>query len=104
MNKDRKALDRAVEMHREFAALDSSLFLDFDLIEDIWYRPYQDEIYWNGDNNKEDLESGDGETYGIEAYRGPLYEDEDYLLILGNNGCGDNSYYLFLKEKEVSFE
>jgi len=101
VNKDKQALTRAIEMHREFAALDSSLFLDFDLIENIWTRPSEDTIYWNGDDSKEDLESGDGETYSIETYHGPFYEDEDYLLIAGNNGCGDTSYYLFLKEKEI---
>jgi hypothetical protein len=95
-------LKRAVEMHREFAALDSSLFLDFDLIENIWTRASQDEINWNSDNNEEDLQSGNGKTYSIETYRGALYEDDDYLLILGDNGCGDKSYYLFLKERELS--
>lgn len=104
MNKDKEALTRAVEMHREFSALDTSLFLDFALIENIWTRPYDDCIYWNGEDNKEDLEDTGGETYSIETYRGALYEDEDYLLILGNNGCGDKSYYLFLKDKEVVFE
>lgn len=95
-------LKRAVEMHREFAALDTSLFLDFDLIENIWTRASQDEIYWNTDDNEEDLQSLNGETYSIETYRGALYEDDDYLLILGDNGCGDKSYYLFLKERELS--
>lgn len=105
MNKDKEALTRAVEMHREFAALDTSLFLEFELVDNIWSRPYGDHsIYWNTDDNKEDLEGECGETYGIEAYRGPLYEDDEYLLTLGDNGCGDKSYYLFLKDKEVVFE
>lgn len=101
MTDNNTALKRAVEMHREFAALNSSLFLDFELVEHLWENVGGDEIRWNTDDNEIDLTERQGETYNIETYRGALYEDEDYLLIEGDNGCGDSHYYLFLKEKEV---
>lgn len=100
MTDNKTALKRAVEMHREFAALDSSLFLEFELVDHKWFEG-DNEFAWNTEDNVDDLLDRAGETYSVEAYHRPLYEDEDYLLVFANNGCGDEHYYLFLKENQV---
>lgn len=100
MKDNKSAIKLAVEMHKEFDALDTDLYLNFELIDKIWVN-LGDEIKWNDDNDPIDLFEGCGETYSIETYRGMVYEDEEHLLINGNDGCGNQSDYLFLKEKEL---
>lgn len=101
MTDNNTALKRAVEMHREFAALNSGVFLQFELIDHKWLRS-EDYFAWNTQDNKEDLLNWTGETYSVEESHRPLHEDEDYLLVFGDDGLGNEHYYLFLKENEIT--
>lgn len=99
---DNEAVKLAVKMHREFNALNTDFDLEFVLIEDIWLRTGDDDsVYYNTDANKEDLLEYEGNTYGLET-RFVKYEDDDYYLIYGDNGCGDKYYAMFLKINEVN--
>lgn len=68
----------------------------------IWYKD-DNSIYWNTDNNLEDLENQGGNTYSGEINEGIIEIDECTLSNL-DNGCGQTITYVFLKDKEVKFD
>lgn len=72
-----------------------------EIVDHIWYQtPY--EVTWNPDDNKEDLENGDNNTYAAETRDGTSKYD-GYLVVNGDNGCGETATYFFNLSKEVKF-
>lgn len=60
------------------------------------------EIHWNTDDDEDDLENGDGNTYSIEMFES-ANDYGGYLVVNGNNGCGQTITYFFNLSKEVKF-
>lgn len=59
-----------------------------------------DVVYWNTDDNKDDLENWDGDTYSAEIIGAPT-EYDGYYVVNANTGCGETVTYLFNLEKEI---
>lgn len=79
--------------------IDYPVLMEF--VDSMWYqRPY--EIYWNDQENKDDLENGDGHTYSVEVLGGRK-EHDGYLIVNADNGCGETITYFFNLSKEVKF-
>ena len=78
-----------------------NLPLMVEIIEDIWYQSCEG-VTWNTDNFKEDLENGDDNTYSVEV-RGDSEKYDGYLVVNGDNGCGETITYFFNLSKEVKF-
>lgn len=94
-----EALTKAIQIKKEFSALNTQYGLEFKLNEDMWfYSGYQ--ISTNGENNKKDLLEGDGDTYCLE-YGRIAYEDEQYVVFFAQDCFGDSGYHLFLQENRV---
>ena len=74
-----------------------------EIVDSVWSRNGDDEIYWNEDDNMDDLESQDGNTYSAEPFEGS-FEYDGFLIVNGNNGCGQTITYMFNLDKEVEFE
>lgn len=72
-----------------------------EVVDVVWCR-VGDEIHWNAEDNKEDLEDGDGETYSVEVRQGDV-EYDGYLVVNGDGGCGETCTYFFNLSKEVVF-
>lgn len=74
-----------------------------EIVDSSWCRDDNDYYFqWNEDDSLEDLENEDGNTYSAEAFEGS-YEFDGYLIVNGNNGCGQTITYMFNLEKEVKF-
>lgn len=73
-----------------------------EIVDNLWCRNHGS-IEWNAYDNKEDLENGEGETYGIETRDGELHYD-GYLVVNGDTRCGETVTYMFNLSKECSFE
>lgn len=73
-----------------------------EIVDCMWTRMDGCGIYWNTDNNIDDLEEGDNNTYSTEDFEGEL-EFDGYLVVNGNNGCGQTITYFFNLSKEVKF-
>ena len=74
-----------------------------EVIDDIWYQSGW-AITWNTDNSEEDLERGDNNTYYVEVEtQNGSQEYDGYLVVNGDNGCGDTITYFFNLSKEVKF-
>ena len=76
------------------------------LMEIVDYSWCRDGTYYyyscNDEDNPEDLENEDGNTYSTEAFEGWV-EHGGYLVVNGNNGCGQTITYFFNLSKEVKF-
>lgn len=73
--------------------------VNVEIIDHIWYREYGNFI-WNTDDNEEHLLEEDGDTYSVEANMGDE-EYDGYIVVNGDNGCGDTITFFFNKSKEV---
>lgn len=72
-----------------------------EIVDNHWFGSGHD-ILWNGDDNIKDLEDGDGNTYSTQLFEG-TYEYDGYLVVNGDNGCGQTITYFFNLSKEVKF-
>ena len=69
---------------------------------DIWYNIifYLDET-WAGDEHGFLWGLQDDEfMYGAEVYGTCMWEKGDYVLYVGDDGCGNRDMYLFSKDKK----
>lgn len=74
--------------------------LSLDFIHHTWARSEFD-IYWNTDDNLEELLNGEGNTYSVER-RSELQTTGDYLCVTGDNGCGEQYSCMFYLPMEVA--
>lgn len=74
-----------------------------EIIDHAWCREAgENDFFWNTENILVDLEDRDGDTYSTEAFEGWVVHD-GYLVVNGNNGCGQTITYFFNLSKEVKF-
>lgn len=73
--------------------------ISIDFIEDMWSFN-SSEVYWNGDNNLDDMLNGDGETYTCEYNEG-WHKQDGCFFFNCDNGCGDTFTRVFLEDKLV---
>jgi hypothetical protein len=74
-----------------------------EIVDCSWCRDHTNYYFsWNDEDNPEDLENEDGNTYSMEAFEG-CFEYGGYLVVNGNNGCGQTITYFFNLDKEVKF-
>lgn len=64
-----------------------------DVTNYVWYEWAGGEVFWNTENNIEDLKNGDGATYCgeviVDVVKG------DYTLYVLNDGCGNKYQAIF---------
>lgn len=73
-----------------------------EIVDCIWHQEDYVDISYNTDDNKEDLENGDGDTYSVEPLCGYV-EYDGYRVFNCDNGCGETITYFFNLNKEVKF-
>lgn len=69
--------------------------------DSVWsFHSCDNSVSWNTENNKEDMENGDGETYGGEVFDG-ITKIGGYTLMNVDNGCGERVTMIFNNDKEI---
>jgi hypothetical protein len=81
--------------------IDYPVLMEF--VDCAWCREEGEyDFFWNTEESLADLEDRDGDTYSTEAFEGWV-EYDGYLVVNGNNGCGQTITYFFNLSKEVKF-
>lgn len=80
-----------------FSKIDYPCNVEF--IDSLWTMD-ECQITWNEDDSEKDLLDGEGNTYSIEYYSGWI-EFDGYIVVNGDNGCGDTITYFFKHDKEL---
>lgn len=73
-----------------------------EIVDCCWFRDDYPCVYWNSDDNLNELEVGDGNTYSSETI-GTGAEYGGYFVINAHTGCGETVTYFFNLSKEVKF-
>jgi hypothetical protein len=74
-----------------------------DLTDCLWYSDGSS-VYWNTDNDGEDLANIDGNTYGVELYGTPV-ETENYIIFKECfDGCGGRVTVVFDKSNKFDVD
>lgn len=74
-----------------------------EIVDCVWHIDEEGwDFRWNTANNLQDMADGEGFTYSMEAIEGSTKYD-NYLVVNGNNGCGQTITYFFNLSKEVKF-
>jgi hypothetical protein len=74
-----------------------------EIVDCVWcHGEGENDFFWNTEDSLADLEYCDGDTYSTEAFEGEV-EYDGYLVVNGNNGCGQTITYFFNLSKEVKF-
>ena len=82
-----------------FDEIDYSCYVEF--VDCIWmFMNDGDEIYYNTDDSVEDLENEDGNTYNLYIREGS-HKHDNYLIVNGDDSCGNTITYFFNLEKEI---
>ena len=69
-----------------------------DFTECLWYTT-GDEVYWNTENNIDDLMTGDGETFSSEVYEET--QRDGYVFYTCRDGCGGMDQSIFKLSNKV---
>lgn len=96
-----KVIEKIIELNGVLEEFSQGQYPDLHIgLIDLTKYPYEQwhqSLTWNEDHSTEDLESREGNTYSIEI-NWIVYESEKYLVVDGDDGCGDrHSQYLFKK-------
>jgi hypothetical protein len=91
-------LSRLFEQLRSLVS-DVNYPLTLELVSDIWSFNASG-VYWNEDNNLDDMLTGDGGTYTCEYHEGWHKQDGCYFFNC-DNGCGDTITRVFLEDKLI---
>jgi len=94
-------IEKIIELNQSLEEFSQGEYPDLHIgLIDLTQYPYekgQHSVVWNEDYNLEDLEWSEGNSYSIEI-NWIVYESEKYLVVDGDDGCGDrHSQYLFKK-------
>ena len=96
--------NREIEMNsietlkKIFDEIDYPCYVEF--VDCIWKFVDDSNIYYNTDDSTEDLENEDGNTYDLYIREGSCKYD-NYLIVNGDDGCGNTITYFFNLEKEI---
>ena len=81
-----------------FDKIDYPCYVQF--VETVWTFDSEHVIFYNTDDDQEDLENQDGETYSVDLREGWIKHD-GYLVVNCGDGCGNTITHFFKLEKEI---
>ena len=95
-------MNTLIDALKELETSGSAHCILIEALECIWVMD-GDEIKWNTENNREDLYSGDGDTYGGELPEGYV-QTESYVFANVDMCTGTMVTYVFDKSMQLTLE
>lgn len=103
---DNELLKLAIQYKTEFENIKNSrkFVLDFDIVDCMWFKLGNDTVYYNTDNNLDDLLNESNNSYESLYYNGPHYEDDEFFMIYSDTQTGYMFYQLFYKKNLIEID